>query len=42
MKYTPLKQNERIELIDALRGYALLGILMVNMLYMYEPMSQIS
>lgn len=39
MKYSPLKQTERIDLIDALRGFALLGILMVNMLYMYEPMS---
>lgn len=28
MKYSPLKQTERIELIDALRGFALLGILM--------------
>jgi uncharacterized protein len=41
MKYSPLKPNERIELIDALRGFALLGILMVNMLYMYEPMTTI-
>jgi uncharacterized protein len=41
MRYNPLKQNERIELIDALRGFALLGILMVNMLYMYAPMSQL-
>ncbi len=40
MKYTPLKQNERIELIDTLRGFALSGILMVNMPYLYEPMSQ--
>lgn len=40
MNYSPLKKNERIELIDALRGFALLGILMVNMPYMYEPMSQ--
>jgi uncharacterized protein len=41
MNYSPLKNNERIVLIDALRGFALFGILMVNMLYMYEPMSQI-
>jgi uncharacterized protein len=40
MNYGPLKQTERIVLIDALRGFALFGILMVNMLYMYEPMSQ--
>ncbi len=39
MNYQPLKQTERIELIDALRGFALFGILMVNMLYMYEPVS---
>ena len=41
MKHSPLKQTERIAIIDALRGFALFGILMVNMLYMYEPMSQI-
>jgi uncharacterized protein len=41
MKYSPLKQTERIELIDALRGLALFGILMVNMPLMYEPMLQI-
>jgi uncharacterized protein len=41
MIYSPLKQNERIEFIDALRGFALFGILMVNLLYMYAPMSQI-
>jgi uncharacterized protein len=39
MKYSPLKQTERIEVIDVLRGFALFGILMVNMLYMYEPMT---
>ena len=41
MKYSPLKQTERIELIDALRGFALFGILMVNMPYMFEPMSNV-
>ncbi|MFW5656668.1 MAG: DUF418 domain-containing protein [Bacteroidota bacterium] len=40
MEYRPLKQNERIELIDALRGFALFGILMVNLPLMYQPMSQ--
>lgn len=39
MNYHPLKQSERIEVIDALRGFALLGILMVNMLIMYQPLS---
>jgi uncharacterized protein len=41
MEHSPLKQPERIVIIDALRGFALFGILMVNMLYLYEPMSQI-
>ena len=39
--YNPVQQNQRIELIDAIRGFALLGILMVNMPLMYEPMSKI-
>jgi len=38
MKHSPLTQSERIVLIDALRGFALLGILMVNVHLMYEPM----
>lgn len=38
-EYSPVKPSERILLIDALRGFALFGILMVNMLYMYEPVS---
>jgi uncharacterized protein len=40
VKYSPVKQTQRIEIIDALRGFALFGILMVNMLYMFEPMSR--
>ncbi len=40
VKYSPLKQSERIVLIDALRGLAILGILMVNILYMFEPITQ--
>jgi uncharacterized protein len=39
MKFNPLKQTERITIIDSLRGFALLGILMVNLPFMYEPMS---
>ena len=38
--YQPIQQNKRIELIDAIRGFALLGILMVNMPLMYEPISK--
>ena len=38
IKHQPLEQSRRIILIDALRGFALFGILMVNMPYMYEPM----
>ena len=41
VKYSPVKQPERIEIIDSLRGFALFGILMVNLPYMYEPMSQV-
>lgn len=37
MECRPLKQSQRIDLIDALRGFALLGILMVNMLLMNQP-----
>jgi uncharacterized protein len=40
VEYTPLKQSERIVLIDALRGLAILGILMVNMRWMSEPITQ--
>ncbi len=41
MSYAPITQTERIVLVDVLRGFALLGILMVNMPYMYEPMTRI-
>jgi uncharacterized protein len=34
---TPLQQSERIKIIDALRGVALLGILLINMPYFSLP-----
>ncbi|MFP4017770.1 MAG: DUF418 domain-containing protein [Bacteroidales bacterium] len=37
---SPISRSERIELIDALRGLAIFGILMVNMPLMYEPITQ--
>lgn len=38
---SPLAQSQRIDLVDALRGFALFGILMVNIHLMYEPITQI-
>jgi uncharacterized protein len=38
-RYSPLKQSERIVVIDVLRGFAIFGILMVNMPLMYEPIA---
>ncbi len=35
--YQPLKSGERVEMLDILRGFALLGILMVNMPLMNAP-----
>lgn len=40
VKYTPLIQSKRIVLIDVLRGFAIFGILMVNMPMMFEPITQ--
>ena len=40
LKYSPLKQAERIVMIDVLRGLAIFGILMVNMPLMFEPITQ--
>lgn len=34
---TPVRQNERIRVIDTIRGIALLGILMMNMPYFANP-----
>lgn len=39
--FTPVKPQNRIALIDILRGFALFGILMVNMPLMYNPISRI-
>ena len=33
----PVRPKERIEVIDILRGWAILGILLVNMLYYGSP-----
>jgi uncharacterized protein len=35
--FEPVKQKERLLLLDALRGLALFGILMVNLPLMYQP-----
>lgn len=40
-RFTPIKTIERIQLLDALRGLAIFGILMVNMPLMYAPISRI-
>jgi uncharacterized protein len=37
---SPLAPMQRIELVDSLRGFALFGILMVNIHLMYEPITQ--
>ncbi len=36
--YTPTQKNERQIIVDVLRGFAIFGILMVNMHLMYQPM----
>lgn len=38
---SPVPVRERLQLIDALRGLAIFGILMVNMPLMYGPMSNV-
>lgn len=37
-KISPLSQSKRIDLVDALRGFAIFGILMVNMPLMFTPL----
>lgn len=41
MPYTPVPTKRRITLIDALRGLAIFGILMVNLPLMYQPMTYV-
>ena len=38
----PVRQNERIRIIDTIRGIALLGILMMNIPYFSNPEQQAS
>ncbi len=38
---TPVKSGERIQLIDSLRGFALLGILLVNMALFINPVYKV-
>lgn len=41
MKLQPVALNERIEAIDLMRGFSLLGILIINMLAFHSPFSYI-
>lgn len=41
MKLQPVALDERVEAIDLMRGFALLGILLVNMLAFHSPLSYI-
>lgn len=41
MKLEPVALDERVEAIDLMRGFALLGILLVNMLAFHSPFSYI-
>lgn len=41
MKLQPVALDERVEAIDLMRGFALLGILLINMLAFHSPLSYI-
>jgi uncharacterized protein len=41
-KSQPIAPSKRIDLIDALRGFAILGILMVNMKLFYSPLASMA
>jgi uncharacterized protein len=41
LKLQPVALNERVEAIDLMRGFALLGILLINMLTFHSPLSYI-
>lgn len=41
MKLQPVALNERIEAIDLMRGFSLLGILLINMLAFHSPFSYV-
>ncbi|TWT27961.1 DUF418 domain-containing protein [Planomicrobium sp. CPCC 101110] len=42
MKIQPVASNERVEAIDMMRGFALLGILIINMLTFHSPLSYVN
>ena len=42
MKLQPVQQGERISSIDILRGFSLLGILLVNIMAFYVPMPHVT
>ncbi|PSL28375.1 uncharacterized protein B0H99_11619 [Planomicrobium soli] len=41
MKLQPVSLNERVEAIDMMRGFSLLGILVINMLAFHSPLSYV-
>lgn len=42
MKLQPVALNERVEAIDIMRGFSLLGILIINMLTFHSPLSYVN